>query len=191
MACAGVTSRRVCTQRPLSPCCLTCSCEGCSALRELPPALAGALPLRSLNLLHSGVAHLPLAPGCRRLGETGLEDDAGCSEVQRSTGAAGSTCSSGASASSTYLSQLSELRWGVAEWEAAGGSPALRRWATPAGALAASVVGPDLSPVAQASGLQVLQLAHVPAGAEAQLAELRGRLPLLARLQVNSAILVG
>ncbi|KAL4428304.1 hypothetical protein ABPG75_002393 [Micractinium tetrahymenae] len=169
------------------------SCEGCSALRELPPALAAALPLRSLNLLHSGVAHLPLAAGGRRLGagsqhtrsshsssDSGNGDNAGSTEEQ------GTACSSG----SGYLSQLTELRWGVAEWEAAGGGAAARRWVGAAGALATAAGGPDLSPVAQATGLRVLQLAHVPAGAEAQLAELRERLPLLARLQVNSAVLL-
>ncbi|PSC69888.1 helicase and polymerase-containing TEBICHI [Micractinium conductrix] len=39
------------------------SCEGCSGLRKLPPALAASLPLRHLNLLHTGVLRLPLAAG--------------------------------------------------------------------------------------------------------------------------------
>lgn len=48
-----------------------------------------------------------------------------------------------------------------------------------------------MTPLGQASNLRVLQLAHVPAGAEGQVAEVRRRLPRLERLQVNSAVLMG
>ena len=172
-----------------APCLASCSCEGCSALRDLPPVLAGTLPLRSLNLLHSGVARLPLAARGSCPGKAGgnIEKGADSGEQRVDAGIAGS---SGASAGSCFLSHLTELRWGAAEWEAAGGGTAARRWVGSA-VLAAAAFGPDLSPVAQATGLRVLQLAHVPAGAEAQLAELRARLLLLARLQVNSAVLLG
>lgn len=181
------------TPGPLArrPCLPTRSCEGCSALRELPPALAGVLPLSCLNLLHSGVTRLPLAAGWCHPGKPGTRGGGATGSSARHSGSGGQrsgTISTAPLPGSGYLSHLTELRWGAADWEAARGGPAVRRWT---GAAAAAVEGPDLSPVAQATGLRVLQLAHVPAGAEAQLAELRRQLPLLARLQVNSAVLLG
>ena len=81
----------------------------------------------------------------------------------------------------------------MAEWEAAaGGSAAARRWVGASGAVSTDGAGlPDLAPLLQAASLRVLQLAHVPASAEPQLAALSQRLPLLGRLQVNSAVLLG
>ena len=141
--------------------------------------MAAALPLRSLNLLHSGVLRLPLAAGLR------LQQEDGDSGSSRSTGDT-APCA----ATAGYLGQLTELRWGVAEWEQrlakVGG-----RWVAADGALASEGSGlPDLTPLLQASGLRVLQLAHMPASAEGQLKLVRRRLPLLRHLQVNSAVLL-
>ena len=150
------------------------SCECCSGLVALPPALA-ALPLQSLNLLHTSVARLPMSAGVRLLA---AEEacDAGEAAADADAGAA-------AAAASPYLRHLTELRWGVPEWEPCrGGGGGVR---SPLGA------GPDFSPLLQAHGLAVVRLAHVPAWAEPQVAALRRRLPSLARLQVNSAVLVG
>lgn len=71
------------------------------------------------------------------------------------------------------LQQLSELRWCVPEWEHPFIIPPT----------------PDLSPLLHATSLRVLQLAHVRASCEAQVRELRARLPALRTLQVNSAFL--
>ena len=173
-----------------------CSCEGCASLRQLPASLAAALPLRSLNLLHTGVARLPVAAGVRLPVGTGegiidapaTPGGSGRSSMEEAEAEAGA-----AAAASSYLRQLTELRWGVAEWEAApGGSATARRWVGATGAVSADGAGlPDLAPLLQASSLRVLQLAHVPASAEPQLAALRQRLPQLGRLQVNSAVLLG
>lgn len=96
-----------------------------------------------------------------------------------------------AAASSSYLRHLTELRWSVPEWEAAGGG-AGRRWVGASGALEAPGAAlPDLTPLLQASGLQVLQLGSVPETAQPQLEALCQRLPQLGQLQVNSARLLG
>lgn len=169
--------------------CLLCSCEGCSGLRKLPPALAASLPLRHLNLLHTGVLRLPLAAGA-----AGALDSAAGSEHagQGTAGGSASTSTGSASPASLYLSHLTDLRWGVAEWEIAGAAAAAgRRWVSPYGAQYDAAGLPDLAPVAQATALRRLQLANVPAGVDPQLAALRTRLPALTRLQVNSAVLLG
>lgn len=91
----------------------------------------------------------------------------------------------------SYLRHLTELRWGAPEWEAAA-SRAMRRFVSASGALAGEPL-PDLSPLLQASGLRVLQLAHLPATlvTEAQLEALCRRLPRLRSVQANSAKLLG
>lgn len=121
----------------------------------------------------------PATPGSSR---------SNCYEVTETASAAA------AAAASSYLRHLTELRWGVAEWEASaggsGGGPG--RWVGASGAVAASGTAlPDLSPLLQAGSLRVLQLAHVPSTAEAQLQALMPHLPRLHRLQVNSAVLLG
>lgn len=161
---------------------MPCSCEGCSALRELPAPLASALPLRSLNLLHTGVLRLPVPAGARL-----LRQSKGVGEDEGSSSDAEGGAPSGGSGGGSYLQHLTELRWGVAEWErrrAPGGSSG-------SSALLDGEGLPDLTPLLRARRLRVVQLAHVPASGEAQLAALRQRLPLLHRLQVNSAVLVG
>ena len=108
---------------------------------------------------------------------------------------AGEDEAAAAGSASTYLRHLTELRWGVAEWEHAAGSAGggARRWVSPAGVV--QPVGatslPDLSPLLQAGRLAVVQLACVPAAAQAQLEAVRARLPALRQLQVNSAYLMG
>jgi len=170
------------------PICLRAA-AGCASLRELPPALAAALPLRHLNLLHTGVLRLPLAAGAARLEADGSAD--GGEEQASGSGSGSGLEHGGAGDGPSYLQHLTELRWGVAEWEAAGGHGpgGARRWVGPSGVLAAAGL-PDLSPLLQASGLRVLQLVHVPASADVQLAVLRRRLPQLHHLQVNSAVLL-
>lgn len=165
-----------------------CSCEGCSSLRELPASLAAALPLRSLNLLHTGVLHLPLATGVRLIWKEKAAAGSKENEDEEDEEEAAATAAN----ASSYLRHLTKLRWGTSEWEqVAGGSATARRWVGANGALSDGAALPDLAPLLQASGLQELQLAHVPAATDVQLAALRQRLPGLARLQVNSAVLLG
>ena len=181
------------------------SCEGCASLRELPAALAAALPMRTLNLLHTGVLRLPVAYGVRlsvgsgASGGSESSEEAGMVDApptpgssSRCSGAAAEAAS--AAAASSYLRHLTELRWGVAEWEASAGtgSAAVRRWVGAGGAVATGAASlPDLAPLLQAGSLRVLQLAHVPSTTEPQLQALVPHLPLLRRLQVNSAVLLG
>ncbi len=171
--------------------------------------MAAALPLRSLNLLQTGVLRLPAAYGVRlAVGSgMGLSSSEAADEVSmedapatpgsssRSGGEASEAASvAAAAAASSYLRHLTELRWGVAEWDSPGasGGAAARRWVSANGAVAAGGAPlPDLSPLLQAGSLRTLQLAHVPATAEAQLAALVPHLPLLRTLQVNSAVLLG
>lgn len=194
-SCICLTALPLLLPGPTAP----CSCEGCASLRELPAPLAAALPLRSLNLLHTGVARLPVAAGVRLPVGTSQGIIDAPATPGGSGGGSGSTeeeqeaAAGAAAAASSYLRQLTELRWGVAEWEAAaGGSAAARRWVGASGAVCAGGADlPDLAPLLQAGNLRVLQLAHVPASAEPQLAALTHRLPQLRRLQVNSAVLMG
>lgn len=165
------------------------SCEGCASLRELPALLAAALPLRCLNLLHSGVLRLPLAARARLLGagaEVCEEHEDGAAEAEEQAPAEAAAEEGAIS----YLRHLTELRWGAPEWGAAAGGT--HRFVGASGALSAELL-PDLSPLLQASRLQVLQLAHLPGtpAAEAQLAVLRRHLPRLRSLQANSARLLG
>lgn len=158
------------------------SCEGCASLQQLPRALAAALPLRSLNLMHSGVLRLPLGAGARVLAGCGGDTGGGSGAEEEEEEEP---------APSHFLRHLTELRWGAPEWErGARLRPFAAGWAGPGAASSGPEAGrlPDLSPLAQARGLRRVQLACVPAGTEAQLAELRLLLPELERLQVNSAL---
>jgi hypothetical protein len=129
-------------------------------------------------LLHTGVLRLPLAAGVRLQQGDGDSGSSSIRDISPNAATAG------------YLGQLTELRWGVPEWE----QRLLRvegRWVAANGPLAPDGSGlPDLKPLLQASGLQVVQLAHMPASAEGQLELVRLQLPLLRHLQVNSATLV-
>lgn len=135
------------------------SCEGCSNLLELPDALVANLPLRSLNLQYSGVLRLPVPQNQALKGVAGVDGV-------------------------DYMRHLTELRWGVAEWEQR------RPAADLSGVPAAAERRPDLLPLLQAPCLRVLRLSHLPADSQPQVEMLRQRLHQLQRLVVNSAVLV-
>ena len=154
-------------------------------MQRLPVAYGVRLTVRNggsncEDAYEDSMEDAPATPGSSR---------SNCYEVTETASAAA------AAAASSYLRHLTELRWGVAEWEAsAGGSGggAGRRWVGASGAVAAGGTAlPDLSPLLQAGSLRVLQLSHVPSTAEAQLQALMPHLPRLHRLQVNSAVLLG